>query len=138
MTQILFAPSETLVKIFEHTKQADTWSNPYGLMPEMENQMHIDFVKDSGIYIMSGSSESQMDGEGRLVAYAMNFEPGAEGLWERCREAVGGDDFCEPLPLEVKMVQQVIDGYGFFVTTDGDSMSYGTFSPDRRYFPTRD
>ncbi|MDA9991675.1 DUF3085 domain-containing protein [Candidatus Marinimicrobia bacterium] len=100
--------------------------------------MHIDFVKDSGIYIMSGSSESQMDGEGRLVAYAMNFEPGAEGLWERCREAVGGDDFCEPLPLEVKMVQQVIDGYGFFVTTDGDSMSYGTFSPDRRYFPTRD
>ena len=138
MTQILFAPSETLAQIFKHTKDADKWSNPYGLMPEMENQMHIDFVKDSGIYIMSGASERlpRPDGEGNLVAYAIGFEPGTEDLWERTREAAGGDDFCEPLPLDKKMVKQVIEGFGFFVNIEGDSMSYGTWTPFRRYFPT--
>ncbi len=140
MTQIVFAPSETLARIFEHTKEAEKWSNPYGIMPEMENQMHIDFVKDSGIYIMSGASERLRgpDGEVNLVAYATGFEPGTEDLWERTREAAGGDDFCEPLPLDEKMVKQVIDGFGFFVTLEGNSLKYGTYSPHRRYFPTRD
>ena len=138
MTQILFAPSETLAQIFKHTKEAKKWSNPYGIMPEMENQMHIDLVKDSGIYIMSGAYENLTgpDGEVNLVAYAMGFEPSTEDLYQRTRDAAGGDDFCEPLPLDGKMVNQVIDGYGFFVAFEGNSLKYGTYSPHRRYFPT--
>lgn len=140
MTMLIFAPSDNLKKIFQHTKEAEKWSHPYGwegIPANMENTMNIHFVKDDGIYLMSGAHKNLIDPEGgNLVVYAIGFEPGSDDLWNRSRDAVGGDDFVEPLPLDDKMVKQVINGLGFFVEIEDNGMKYGTFDPNRRYFPT--
>jgi len=63
-------------------------------------------VKDDGIYLMSNGAPLQLAPNSRpdalraLVAYAKGYEPDAPDSWQKCRDAVGGDDFCEPLPLD--------------------------------------
>ena len=128
MVQLLFEPTDDLKEIFKHTKEAKEWSNPYGLMPEMTTEMHIDFVKDRGIYIMSGNKET-LPGEEthNMVVYAKGYDPTVEDCWDKCRDAVGGDDFCEPLPIDDEIASQVAGGSGFFIKINGEQWSYGTF-----------
>ena len=65
-------------------------------------------VKDEGIYLMSTGLYPEGHGRalpgGRMaVAYAVGFDPRREDrldVWDRARDAVGGDDFADPLPLE--------------------------------------
>jgi len=60
------------------------------------------FVKDDGIYIMAATKE-RLPGEDTLnfVVYAEGYDPRKDDdVWMRSREAVGGDDFGEGLPLE--------------------------------------
>ena len=60
-------------------------------------------VKDRGIYLMSSGRDNIPEGGKIPVAYAEGFDPervGDDGeLHDRCRAAVGGDDFCEEVPL---------------------------------------
>lgn len=60
-------------------------------------------VKDDGIYLMSNAKEKLPgeDGKMNFVAYAIGYEPDAEDSWSKCRDAVGGDDFAELLPIEM-------------------------------------
>ena len=88
--------------IIEHARAAKEFTAPYGVgKPEPS----LYFVKDSGIYLMSAAKERQMDpkyngpSKKNLVAYAKGYEPEAEDSWDKCCEAVGGDDFAEALPL---------------------------------------
>lgn len=63
---------------------------------------HFSFVKDDGIYIMA-ATEERLPGEDTLnfVVYAEGYDPRKDDdVWMRSREAVGGDDFSEGLPLE--------------------------------------
>ncbi len=65
-------------------------------------------VKDEGIYLMSTGlypegHERALPGGRAAVAYAVGFDPRREDrldVWDRARDAVGGDDFADPLPLE--------------------------------------
>lgn len=50
------------------------------------------WVKDDGTYLMSNG-----EGDRPPVAYAEGYEPGTPDLWDRTRDACGGDDFVEPL-----------------------------------------
>jgi hypothetical protein len=51
------------------------------------------FVHDDGLYILSNGKPAQMAGEGkRFVVYATGYDPRAAGVWEKARNAVGGDD----------------------------------------------
>ena len=131
MVQLIFEPTEDLKQIFKHTKEAKEWSNPYGLMPEMTTEMHIDFVKDTGIYIMSGNKET-LPGENstNMIAYAKGYHPKKDNfVYNRSRDAVGGDDFCEPLPVDDEIINQILEGAGFFIRINGEKWSYGTFTP---------
>lgn len=55
------------------------------------------FVKDDGIYVMSNGLPGLPIGQN--VVYAANYDPRKGDVWERCRQAVGGDDFAEYIGL---------------------------------------
>jgi len=67
---------------------------------------HLWLVKDEGIYLMSNAKapwldpEAEPGSEKRFVVYADGYDPQKDGdVWQACREAAGGDDFVEALPL---------------------------------------
>ena len=63
-------------------------------------------VKDEGIYLMSPGFDPDAPEDARErppIAYAVGFDPKREdrlAVWDRARDAVGGDDFCDEIPLE--------------------------------------
>jgi len=64
----------------------------------------LKLVKDNGIYLMSNSVSSnkkglEENGECPLV-YAEGFNPEEDDVYDKCRYAVGGDDFAEGFPLD--------------------------------------
>lgn len=55
-------------------------------------------VKDDGIYVMSNGRDPQPRPDGRRFpppVYAHGFSPDDPDVWDRARDAVGGDDFVE-------------------------------------------
>ena len=93
-------------RVVEHARHAPEQREFYGerLGPR------VMLVKDEGIYLMSNGTPrdirdggSDQLGARSFVAYADGYNPaGADPgeLHMRCREAVGGDDFSEPIELE--------------------------------------
>ena len=76
---------------------------PYG---EFTKDFGLHLVKDDGIYLMAGTFESDKLDEKRChVIYAQGYSLKTKDLWEKCREAVGGDDFAEWIPLNEAMVK---------------------------------
>lgn len=128
MSQISFTASGDLRAIFAHIADAKKYGNPYGLMPEMVTTPHVQLVKDSGIYLMSGNAETL---PGRtthnLCVYARGYNPKTnENCWEDARHAVGGDDFCEPLPVSEELIAAVLQGGSFYVDFEDDGrIAYG-------------
>lgn len=60
------------------------------------------FVKDHGVYVMAAKGEKNSNGM-HNVCYANGFNPDTtdfDELWDRMRDACGGDDFCESLELD--------------------------------------
>ncbi|MYE82130.1 MAG: DUF3085 domain-containing protein [Gammaproteobacteria bacterium] len=64
-------------------------------------------VKDEGIYLMSPGVHPEPEPGDRParapVAYASGFDPTRDdrmAVWDRARDAVGGDDFAEAIPAE--------------------------------------
>ena len=58
-----------------------------------ERNKDVYFVKDSGIYAMV-FGDAGMPSE-NVIAYAKGFHPDDADVWERSRDAVGGDDIGE-------------------------------------------
>lgn len=55
------------------------------------------FVKDHGVYVMAAKGEKNSNGM-HNVCYANGFNPDTtdfDELWDRMRDACGGDDFCD-------------------------------------------
>ena len=63
-------------------------------------------VKDEGIYLMSPGIHPDVERTERTrppVSYASGFDPTRAdrmAVWDRARDAAGGDDFAEDIPLE--------------------------------------
>jgi hypothetical protein len=77
------------------------WPKPEDV-DETKTPRQFSLVKDDGIYIMAGTKE-RLPGEDthNFVVYAEGYDPKKDDdVWMRSREAVGGDDFSEGLPLE--------------------------------------
>ena len=69
-------------------------------LEKVEAAIHL--VHDQGIYVLSSSAERDLiDATSSRVAYARGFDPSIDDdWWEAARQAVGGDDFVEALPIE--------------------------------------
>ncbi len=68
------------------------------------------FVKDSGIYLMTAAKLKEIPADKSHVAYAKGYSPDDEDCWEKCKNAVGGDDFAETISFSPQMQQAVTDG----------------------------
>lgn len=126
MTKLTFKNSKTLRGIVQHTLDADKYSNPYSAYPEMETILHIDLVKDSGIYIMSGASENYKSGkgEGSSVSYAVGYNPKTnQDCYEDSRIAVGGDDFCDPIEMTKEQLERVVNGGSIVIEMTDDTIT---------------
>ncbi|MDF5910542.1 DUF3085 domain-containing protein [Morganella morganii] len=65
------------------------------------------FVKDHGVYVMAAKGEKNSNGM-HNVCYANGFNPDTtdfDELWDRMRDACGGDDFCESLELDPRSIE---------------------------------
>lgn len=88
----------------------------------------IMLVKDDGIYIMADTTPRQLKTEGEVgavVAYAKGYNPktDSDDVWEKCRNAVGGDDFAEGLTLGGEMVTAILEGADLSVNVTASSIS---------------
>lgn len=63
---------------------------------------HASIVKDDGIYLMAATETRLVGGETKnFVVYAEGMDPNKdEDVWDAARNAVGGSDFSESIPLE--------------------------------------
>jgi hypothetical protein len=64
----------------------------------------LHLVHDDGIYIMPNCwFDTTDEREGQpTIAYAIGCNPKTDGdIWDHCRDLVGGDDFCEMIPLDM-------------------------------------
>lgn len=72
----------------------------------LERSPTVILVKDEGIYLISEKHKA-----GDLVVYAKGYDPKlGEHVWDKCRAAVGGDDFGETLQMTDPMVQAAKQG----------------------------
>jgi Protein of unknown function (DUF3085) len=104
MTDLIFRPEE-VAPLVHHSMNAPEQGKAWGRPPFAEPMLC--FVKDEGIYLMSNGEPRQLKQllgpvgarkDWGQVAYALGYSPEVEECWDRCTEAVGGDDFVEYLP----------------------------------------
>lgn len=89
------ATYEEAVKAYE-SDAGQKYQEGQNLAPYfLSNVPTLWLVKDTGIYLMTSAKlESYPDDESHLC-YAEGFEPDAPESYEKCKGAVGGDDFSE-------------------------------------------
>ena len=104
MTTLTFKSKE-FPRMMEFMRNNDR-KIPYG---ENTKDFGLHLVKDDGIYLMEGTFKADWMEHLRKchVIYAQGFSPKTKDLWEKCRDAVGGDDFVEWIPLDNKMVNML-------------------------------
>ena len=73
---------------------------------KFSEQRGVWMVKDNGIYIMNAHKRKG----GNIVVYADGYNPDLnDDWWEDCRDAVGGDDFAEFIPLGIRQLMRIIN-----------------------------
>jgi hypothetical protein len=102
MTTLTFKSKE-FPRMMEFMRNNDR-KIPYG---ENTKDFGLHLVKDDGIYLMAGTVQSDWIEHLKKchVIYAQGYSPKTKDLWEKCRDAVGGDDFAEWIPLNKEMVE---------------------------------
>lgn len=90
-------------------ERATNWREPYGYEAGGPGLL---FVKDEGVYLMSNGTDTSAR---ETVTYAEGYNPKTdEDVWEKSRDAVGGDDFAERLDREfMSEVLRATDGEEF-------------------------
>jgi len=86
-----------VVELLEHSRESAEHRKTWG---DKENLPGLLLVKDDGIYLMSTGIPGlgkKDGGEGSHVVYARGY--GKDADYDRIRDAAGGDDFSERLPL---------------------------------------
>ncbi len=111
MTTLIFE-GESMKAIAKDTLNADEWELPYESLYEDEDEVKqqkaipsFTLVKDDGIYLMSGNTKTKLYKKGKnRVCYAKGYDPREEDVWDKCRYAVGGDDFAEKLEVKYEWI----------------------------------
>ena len=127
MAKLIFSGADVRV-LFDHAKASPQHSPTFGMLCTDEYlkdgekrtgeyaaseqidlakvPAHLQLVKDQGSYLMSsGIPRLPGKAEHNHVVYAEGFGPDAD--WDFVRQALGGDDFVEPLFLD--MFQRAMD-----------------------------
>ena len=128
MSTKLYFKVQDLAPLIAHAQNAKThratFAQAYGpdlepiKNPEVQPALH--WVKDEGIYLVPNGQlpEGNTFSSTGLVLYADGFNPNFDtNVWDRSREAVGGDDFVEAIALSEldEVLKGRNEGY-FFIT----------------------
>lgn len=83
-------------------------------------------VKDDGIYI-----GARPKGKGKpTICYARGYDPRVAEVWDKCRDAAGGDDFVEDLGLSAEMLKTLSKpGAELVIGLNAKSMSIRAYGP---------
>ncbi len=110
----LIFENKDVLRCVEHALAAPEHSMTYGY--EGEPVPALSWVKDDGIYVMSNGRPHDLDerhtgpSEKCHVCYAKGYDPRTGDVWDKCRDAVGGDDFSEIIELTDQMVSDIRAG----------------------------
>ena len=103
-TEQIEAYEKEIGKKYDFDKQPDL--TKYG----KHQNPTIWLVKDEGIYLMAAGAEYRIPKDKSHICYAEGYEPHVPGSWDKCRAAVGGDDFCDTLPFGKDLQEGVLLG----------------------------
>ena len=108
MTRLVFNNSEALRCLAIGTLKADKFRIPY--TEKHTKDKGVLFVKDEGIYLMNAYAGGKPPNELGTVAFAESYDPNKdEDVWERSRQAVGGDDFGEFIQLPEIVLKAIVN-----------------------------
>jgi len=85
----------------------------------------MSFVKDSGIYLCIFKPK-------KVVIYANGYDPRKSDVWDRAREAVGGDDFVEEIEVDDEIRKYVSEGWDFMIKVTPDTLQTGFQKPKNK------
>ena len=122
LTKLVFKNCEALKRLAIGTEQANKFRIPY--TEKHTKQKGFIFVKDEGIYLMNAYAGGLPPNELGTVTYAEGFHPNDEQVWERSRQAVGGDDFGTFIEVSQHMLTRIIHGLAKKITIDMKPDSY--------------
>ena len=107
MTRLVFDNGEALRRLAIGTMKAEKFRIPY--TDQDTSDKGVLFVKDEGIYIMNAYAGGKPPNELGTVVFAESYDPNKdEEVWERSRQAVGGDDFGEFVPLPEIVLRAIV------------------------------
>jgi hypothetical protein len=67
-------------------------------------------MKDEGIYLMSPAKVNRTPGDKSHICYAEGYEPHLPNCFDKCRKAVGGDDFAESFEFTKELQKGIRNG----------------------------
>jgi len=120
MTILRFKSSDKLKKLASETLCRKEFQVPY--QKKTTTKKLFWFVKDSGIYLMNGWGNQIA--EDNVVVYAKGYNPESENCWDRCRDAVGGDDFGEGLRMDKSQLTRLVDGGDMILRVKGNALEW--------------
>ena len=107
MTRLVFDNGEALRRLAIGTMKAEKFRIPY--TDQDTSDKGVLFVKDEGIYLMNAYAGGKPPNELGTVVFAESYDPTKdEDVWERSRQAVGGDDFGEFVPLPEIVLRAIV------------------------------
>ena len=107
LTRLVFDNGEALRRLAIGTMKAEKFRIPY--TDQDTSDKGVLFVKDEGIYLMNAYAGGKPPNELGTVVFAESYDPNKdEDVWERSRQAVGGDDFGEFVPLPEIVLRAIV------------------------------
>lgn len=107
MTRLVFDNGEALRRLAIGTMKAEKFRIPY--TDQDTSDKGVLLVKDEGIYLMNAYAGGKPPNELGTVVFAESYDPTKdEDVWERSRQAVGGDDFGEFVPLPEIVLRAIV------------------------------
>jgi hypothetical protein len=109
MTTLTFNSNKTLKSLARETLFSLEFKTAYQDKTTKERSFWL--VKDDGIYVMNCYVKDGEREKVKHVVHASGFNPKTnENVWEDSRDAVGGDDFAENIPLDNSQLNRLRDG----------------------------
>tara|TARA_R100001369_G_scaffold78791_1_gene108590 strand:+ start:270 stop:647 length:378 start_codon:yes stop_codon:yes gene_type:complete len=109
MTTLTFKSNKTLKSLARETLFSLEFKTAYQDKTTKERSFWL--VKDDGIYVMNCYVKDGEREKVKHVVHASGFNPKTnENVWEDSRDAVGGDDFAQNIPLDNSQLNRLRDG----------------------------
>ena len=109
MTTLTFNSNKTLKSLARETLFSLEFKTAFQDKTTKERSFWL--VKDDGIYVMNCYVKDGEREKVKHVVHASGFNPKTnENVWEDSRDAVGGDDFAENIPLDNSQLNRLRDG----------------------------